>query len=117
MNLALGRTGKELFAPKCIRFKKPSVFFLQLGFCAKLKSLRVIEILRQAHISLYQALDRDRLISQISSAENLKIPYSIILGQREALENSVIVRDTVSRAQETVKLENLVEYFRKMKVG
>lgn len=116
MNLALGRTGKEAFVPKCIRFKKPSIFFLQLGFFAKLKSLRVIEILRQAHIPLYQALNRDRLISQISSAENLKIPYSIILGQREALENSVIVRNTVSRAQETIKLENLAEYFQKMKM-
>ena len=117
MNLLLTRAEKEAAAPRTIRFKKPSVFFLQLGFCAKLKSLRVIEILRQAHIPLYQALNRDKLISQISSAENLRIPYSLILGQREALENSVIVRNTVSRAQETVPLCKLTEYFKKMKLG
>lgn len=117
MNLLLTRAGKEVVAPRTIRFKKPTIFFLQLGFCAKLKSLRVIEILRQVRIPLYQALNRDKLISQISSAENLRIPYSLILGQREALENSVIVRNTVSRAQETIKLKDLADYFKRMKLG
>jgi len=93
------------------------LFLLQLGFCAKLKSLRVIETLRKARIPLYQALCRDKLISQLSSVERLRIPYSIILGQREALENSVIIRNTSTRAQETVGLHNLVEYLRKMKLG
>ncbi len=108
---------KENPATRRIRFRKPSIFFLQLGFCAKLKSLRVIEMMRQVRIPLYQALNRDKLLSQISSAENLRIPYSIILGQREALENSVIVRNTSSRAQETIKLKDLTEYFKKMKLG
>jgi len=117
MNLLLPKTGEEVVAARTIRFKRPTIFFLQLGFCAKLKSLRVIEILRQARIPLYQALNRDKLISQISSAENLRIPYSLIFGQREALENSVIVRNTASRAQETVPLCKLAEYFKKMKLG
>ncbi|MSU56384.1 MAG: hypothetical protein EXS51_03715 [Candidatus Taylorbacteria bacterium] len=117
LNLLLTRAEKETGLCRHIKFKKPLAFFLQIGFCAKLKSLRVIEVLRQARIPLYQALSRDKLISQISSAENLKIPYSVILGQREALENSVIVRNTANRVQETVKLEKLAEHFRKMKLG
>ncbi|MDO8620385.1 MAG: His/Gly/Thr/Pro-type tRNA ligase C-terminal domain-containing protein [bacterium] len=117
MNLRFMKEVKENPATRRIRFRKPSIFFLQLGFCAKLKSLRVIEMMRQVRIPLYQALNRDKLLSQISSAENLRIPYSIILGQREALENSVIVRNTSSRAQETIKLKDLTEYFKKMKLG
>ena len=117
MNLLLTRAGKEINASRRIRFKKPSIFFLQLGFCAKLKSLKVIEVLRQAHIPLYQALNRDKLIAQVSSADNMKVPYSIILGQREALENCVIVRHTVNRAQESVPLHKLAEYVQKMKLG
>lgn len=116
LNLLLTRPEKETSATRHIRFKKPSIFFLQLGFCAKLKSLAVIETLRRAHIPLYQALSRDKLISQISTADNLKIPYSIILGQREALENSVIVRRTMDRAQETVKFNELAEYVKKLKL-
>jgi len=100
-----------------LRFRKPKVFFLQLGFKAKLKSLKVIETLRQANIPLYQALSRDKLIAQLSAAENLKIPYSIIMGQREALEDSVIVRDTSTRAQETVKIADLPAHFKKLKLA
>ncbi len=117
LNLLLSRPEEETPAPRFVRFKRPSVFFLHLGLCAKLKSLHVIEVLRKAHIPLYQALSRDKLTSQLSSAEHLKIPYSIILGQREALENSVIIRNTSTRAQETVKLHNLVEHLQKMKLG
>ncbi len=117
MNLLFPKDAKSASAKRRILFRKPSIFFLQLGFCAKLKSLRVIEMMRKIGVPLYQALCRDKLTTQISSAENLRIPYSIILGQREALENSVIVRNTVSRAQETVKLQNLAEYFKKMKLG
>lgn len=117
MNLLLTSDRKNASAIRRVRFKKPSIFFLQIGFCAKLKSLRVIEMLRKMRIPLYQALNRDKLISQMSSVENLRIPYSLILGQREALENSVIVRNTISRAQETIKLQHLAEYFKKMKLG
>lgn len=117
LNLVLPGAGRESRLSRCLRLKKPSVFFLQLGFYAKLKSLRVIEILRKARIPIYQALSRDKLISQVSAAENLHIPYSIILGQREALENSIIIRNTLTRAQETVKIPQLVEHLRKMKLG
>ncbi|MDO8594399.1 MAG: His/Gly/Thr/Pro-type tRNA ligase C-terminal domain-containing protein [bacterium] len=116
-NLLLPPLAKETSKTRQIRFKKPTIFFLQLGFCAKLKSLSVIELLRKARIALYQALNRDKLISQISSVENLRIPYSIILGQREALENSVIVRNTSTRAQETVPIHRLAEHVQKMKLG
>lgn len=98
-----------------VRIKKPEFFFLQLGFEAKLKSLTVVETLRQAGISLYHAIARDTLVSQLSTAENLRIPYSIIMGQKEALENSVIVRETTTRAQETVKIKELPEYLKNLK--
>ncbi|OHA21375.1 MAG: hypothetical protein A2849_00050 [Candidatus Taylorbacteria bacterium RIFCSPHIGHO2_01_FULL_51_15] len=116
LNLLLPRAGKEVAVARRVRFRRPVVCFLQLGFCAKLKSLRVIETLRAANIPVHQTLNRDTLISQMSSAEHLKIPYSIILGQREALENSVIVRNTISRAQETVPLGKLADYFKRMKL-
>ncbi len=117
MNLLLSRSKKESAATRRVLFKRPSIFFFQLGFCAKLKSLRVIETLRKAGIPLYQSLNRDKLLSQVSSIENMKIPYSIILGQREALENSVIVRNTQNRAQETVKLHQLADHLKKLKLA
>ena len=95
--------------------KKPKIYFIQLGAEAKLKSLNIIEILRKAHIPITQSLSKDSLGSQLSIAEKLGIPYAIIFGVKEALDNSVIVRNMSNRSQDTVKLPKLLEYLKELK--
>ncbi len=95
--------------------KKPKVCFIQLGFEAKLKSLNVIDILRKAHIPIYQTLSKDSIGAQLAIAEKLEIPYALIFGQKEALEGSVIVRNMENRSQETVKLDKLCEHLKSLK--
>jgi histidyl-tRNA synthetase len=95
--------------------KKPKIYFIQLGPEAKLKSLNIIEILRKAHIPIAQSLSKDSLGSQLAIAEKLAIPYAIIFGVKEALDNSVIVRDMSNRSQDTVKLNKLLEYLKELK--
>ena len=100
-------------APRIL--KKPKIYFIQLGAEAKLKSLNVIEILRKAHIPIAQSLSKDSLGSQLAIAERLAIPYTLIFGVKEALDNSVIVRDMSNRSQNTVKLNKLLEYLKELK--
>ena len=95
--------------------KKPKIYFIQLGSEAKLKSLNVIEILRKAHIPIAQSLSKDSLGSQLAIAEKLAIPYSLIFGVKEALDNAVIVRDMSNRSQDTIKLNKLLEYLKDIK--
>jgi histidyl-tRNA synthetase len=95
--------------------KKPKIYFIQLGSEAKLKSLNIIEILRKAHVPIAQSLSKDSLGSQLAIAEKLAIPYAIIFGVKEALDNSVIVRDMSNRSQDTVKLTKLLEYLKELK--
>jgi len=95
--------------------KKPKIYFIQLGSEAKLKSLNVIEILRKAHIPIAQSLSKDSLGSQLAIAEKLSIPYTLIFGVKEALDNSVIVRDMSNRSQDTIKLTRLLEYLKELK--
>lgn len=95
--------------------KKPKVYFIQVGFEAKLKSLNVIEILRKAHIPLAQSLSKDSLGAQLAVAEKSGAPYAIIFGQKEAMEKSVIVRNMENRSQETVSLEDLCDYVKHLK--
>ena len=95
--------------------EQPKIYFVQLGFDAKLKSLEVIEMIRQAKVPIAQSLGRDKIGSQMQAAENSKAPYAIIMGQKEAQENSVIVRSMANRSQETVSLANLPAYLAKMK--
>lgn len=95
--------------------KKPKVFFIQLSFDAKLRSFEVIEALRKAHISLTHSISKDSLSAQLAIAEKMNVPYTIILGQKEALENTVIVRNMDTRSQDTVKIDKLAEYLKKIK--
>lgn len=95
--------------------KKPKIYFIQLGFDAKLKSLNVIEILRKGKIPIAQSISKDNLSTQLSMAEKLEMKYAIIFGQKEAMENSVIVRDMSNRSQETIKIDKLLDYIKNLK--
>ena len=100
-------------APRIV--KKPKMYFIQLGFDAKLKSLNVIEILRKAKIPIAQSISKDSLGAQLGVAEKSGVRYALIFGQKEAIENSVIVRDMTNRSQDTVKLDKLLDYIKELK--
>lgn len=109
----VGSTWYKKLSPRII--KKPKIYFIQLGSEAKLKSLNIIDVLRKAHVPIMQSLSKDSLGSQLAVAERLNIPYAIIFGVKEALENSVIVRDMSNRSQNTVKINKLLEYLKEIK--
>lgn len=108
----LGLTLPKRNAPK--KNKQATAYLIQLGFDAKLKSLDAIEILRRAHIPIYQSLSKDRFSAQLAMTEKLDIPYMIIIGQREALEGTAIVRNMTTRCQETILLSELPRRLKKV---
>jgi histidyl-tRNA synthetase len=72
-------------------------------------------MLRKARIPMAQSLSKDSLGIQLGMAERLEVPYVLIYGQKEALENVVIVRNMKSHSQETVDIDEVVEYIKKLK--
>ena len=94
---------------------KPKFYLVQLGFGAKAEALQVIETLRKAKIAIGHSLAKDKLQSQISTAENMKVSHILLIGQKEALERTVVVRDNETRAQESVPLDSLVTYLKRLK--
>jgi histidyl-tRNA synthetase len=108
-----------MMMPECRKMspriiKKPKVYFIHLGFEARLKSLSVVEILRKARIPLEQSLSKDSLGNQLATAEKMGIPFVIIFGQKEAMSKEVIVRNMETRSQDTVKISDLTEYIKKL---
>ncbi len=101
---------KKAVIKKISKLPKPMAFYIQLGDEAKHKSLEVIEMLRRESVYIYHMLGRDKFGSQFSLVEKSKVPYVIIMGKKEFIENSVMVRDNTTRNQQTVPLEKLVEY-------
>jgi len=95
--------------------KKPKVYFIQIGIEAKLKSLNIIEILRKAHIPIMQSLSKDSLGAQLAVAEKSEAPYTIIFGQKEAIDRTVLVRNMENRSQDIVKIDELAVYIKQLK--
>lgn len=95
------------------KLPKPQVFMVQLGFGPKLKSLMILEEMRRAGLSVHQALSSDSLSGQLERARVHGVPYTVILGQKEYVENTAIVRNMLSSSQESVPLGGLVAHLRK----
>ncbi|MFA6404476.1 MAG: His/Gly/Thr/Pro-type tRNA ligase C-terminal domain-containing protein [Candidatus Paceibacterota bacterium] len=96
------------------KIKRPIASFVQLGVESKLLCLDIIERLRQIKVPLYVSLAKDRLGAQVSSIERYHTPYTIVIGKKEAVEHTAIVRDTDTRSQETVSLDELAKYMKKI---
>jgi histidyl-tRNA synthetase len=94
----------------------PQICFMQLGFEAKLQSLKLIENLRVARIPIIQSLAKDKMAGQVGIAEKLHSPMVLIMGKKEAMENSVIVRDSATRSQDSVPITEVAERLKKYKV-
>jgi histidyl-tRNA synthetase len=93
---------------------KPRVFLAQLGDMAKKKSLRLFSELEKNGILIAESFGRGSLKSQLRVANRLGVEITIIIGQKEALDETAIVKDMVSGTQETVIQSRLVDAVKKI---
>lgn len=93
---------------------KPRVFLAQLGEMAKKKSLKLFAELEKNGILIAESFGRGSLKSQLRVANRLGVEVTIIIGQKEALDETAIVKDMVSGTQETVTQPKLVETVKKV---
>jgi histidyl-tRNA synthetase len=91
---------------------EPKVYFIQIGNGARLRGLSVIESMRKARIPMAHSLNDDTLTIQLQRAASLTPTYIIIMGQREAIDGTVIVRNVSTQGQETVPVAILPIYFK-----
>ena len=103
---------KEGVVPPQVR-NRPTVFFAAVGEQAKKASLRIMRELRANGIVVVEALGKRSLKAQLKAANRSKISLALLLGQQEVFEGSMMVRNMVTGAQETVVLSNLVEEVKK----
>ncbi len=94
--------------------EKVSVYMVKLGFKAKLKSLEVAEILKKVHIPFKYNIGEEKISDQLKAAIDNDVNYSIIIGQKEANENKVLIRDMVKNAQQEIAINDLEKYLKKI---
>ena len=86
----------------------PACFILHIGEAAKMKAFTLLDSLWRAHVALDQALLSDTLQQQTDKAKGSGAKYYAIIGQREALDGTIIIKNTATEIQETVSLDTVV---------
>lgn len=113
--LGLDRIVDELKERKIVPFKEkaPALFLVQIGAQAKRKSLVLFEQLRKSRFSVAQSFSKDNLRAQLELANKVGAAYALIIGQKEALDGTVIVRDMGSGTQESVYQKKVLDHLKK----
>ncbi len=106
---------KRAVIKKISKLVKPVAFYIQLGDEAKHRSLELIDMLKNEKIFVHHMLGRDKFGSQFAHVEKTKVPYVIIMGKKEFLENSVMVRENTTRTQQSIPIHELAGYIKKLK--
>lgn len=85
------------------------VFVAQLGAIAKKRSLSLLNELREQGLNTVGSAGKGSIKSQMRVADRMHARYSLILGQIEVQEGTIILRDMDKGSQENVSIDNIVE--------
>jgi histidyl-tRNA synthetase len=86
-----------------------SIFVAQLGLVAKKKALSLLNDLRDQGLNVVGAVGKDSMKAQMGLADKLNAQYSLILGQIEVQEGTIILRDMKKGSQMTIPYETAVD--------
>lgn len=113
--LGIERIVEQLKAMNIVPAKniQAKIFLVQLGDKAKKKSFKLFNDLLEAGIPVAESFGRGSIKSQLRVANRMKMKIVLIIGQKESLDNTVIVRDMESGMQEIVDMEKIVREIKK----
>ncbi len=94
---------------KTSKSANPQIFLAQLGTMAKRKSLKLLEDFRKAKIQVAESFGKDSLKAQLRMADKIGARYTLLLGQKEALDGTIIIRDMKTGKQDIIKMEKTVK--------
>ncbi len=83
--------------------------FVHIGDEAKRVSIRLAEDFRKAHLPLTQHIGVESLTEQLRLAEHVESPYLLIMGRKEALEGSAILRNRATQIETILPLVGLID--------
>ncbi len=108
--LGMDRVVAELLKKKKKKSEKPFVFLAQLGDKSRHKALQLFEKLWEAGYYVKEAFTKTSLRTQLRIAKQEKIRWVLLIGYKEAIEDTVIIRDQVSGVQHIIEQDKLVKF-------
>lgn len=92
---------------------RSDLFLVQLGETAKRRCFKLLHQLRGAGMRVSSSLNKKSIASQLKIANKYNTRFAIIIGQKEAIDNTVIIRDMKTGVQDIIDWEHAVSEIQK----
>ncbi len=89
------------------------IYLAQLGDPARQKAMVLFEELRRAGFKVSQGFLHNGLKRQLEEAQKMNVRYTLVLGQKEMMDGTIIIRDMESGAQEVVDAKKVIHELEK----
>jgi histidyl-tRNA synthetase len=89
------------------------IYLAQLGDTARQKAMILFEELRKAGFKISQGFLHNGLKRQLEEAQKLNVRFTLVLGQKELMDGTIIIRDMESGAQEVVDNKKIIHELEK----
>ncbi|MFH1145585.1 MAG: histidine--tRNA ligase [bacterium] len=86
----------------------PDVFLAQLGDEARKKSLKLFEELRRIGVNVSQSFGKEGIKQQMEVANKRGVKFTLILGQKEIMDGTILIRDMENGIQEVIDFNKIV---------
>ncbi len=93
---------------KPVKEREVDIFLAQLGDLAKREAFHLFEELRHYSFRVSECLVKDSLKAQLKYADKIGAKFTLILGQKEMVDKTIIIRDMESGAQEIIDRKKLL---------
>jgi histidyl-tRNA synthetase len=114
LGLGLDRIASRLKEQK-VTLPEPTVdvYLVQLGELGRKKSLSLFEEFRKAGLRVGESICKSSMKSQMEQANRHGAKWAIVMGQKEVLDGTAIIRDMDAGTQETVDVKKVVHEIKK----
>jgi histidyl-tRNA synthetase len=102
--------------PELAEPEKRDVFVAQLGEQGRKKAFALFEDLRANGIRAGETLSKNAIKAQMEAANKMGAKWAVIVGQKEVLDGTAIIRDMDAGTQETVDVRKVAQEL-KRKLG
>ena len=101
---------KRIWKEKQVKIKKAKaqVFIASIGQEGQKNALKILSLMQKQGVEVVDGFGIKSLKEQIAKSKKHKAPITIIIGRKEALDGTVILRDKMSDNQETVPIDKLL---------
>lgn len=92
---------------------RPDVFFAQIGASARKRSLKILEDLRKSGFRVRANLTKEALGPQLALADRYSARFALILGQKEIIDETILLREMQTGSQEVIDIEKMIPELKK----